>query len=96
MNPNDTGIFTDIGYVNDIAFGGIFYAVILYMMMLRYTLSIRKHRDVVYPSINRFLCIFFLGSFIVLNYKGYVFDLNNFFALFIMIVVFCSKLKKGR
>lgn len=90
LGPNPTNVTTDIGYVNDIYFGGIVYSAILYLLMLKYILSFRRFEENKYPGFNKFLLLFFLASFIVLNFKGYIFDLNNFFVLFIIIAVFIS------
>lgn len=89
LDPNKYGVSTDIGYVNDLYFGGILYSLLLYVLIAKYHLQIRLSKCISSPGLSRFLSLFFLASFIVLNYKGYVFDLNNFFVLFVLIVVFC-------
>ncbi|MCR5420819.1 MAG: hypothetical protein K6E98_07430 [Lachnospiraceae bacterium] len=90
LNRNKLNILTDIGYINDIYFGGLIYAVILYTLMIKYVMSLNKYRFSNGSTLNKFLYISFMASFIVLNVKGYVFDLNNFFVLFVMIAIFNS------
>lgn len=90
LNPNKYGVITDIGYVNDIYLGGLVYALLIYALIIKYTFQIRMSKCINCPGLSRFLSVFFIASFLVLNYKGYVFDLNNFFVLFILIVVFCA------
>lgn len=90
LNTNKLGFQTDIGYINDMYFGGIVYMTILYILIIKYSLSLKNVDDTPNIGLRRFLCISFIVSFIVLNVKGYVFDLNNFFVLFIMFMVFFS------
>lgn len=93
LGAEDFSVMSDIGYVNDIYFGGLFYAVILYTMMVKYIIQLRRSRE--YNGFGKFLSIVFFCLFIILNFKVYVFDLNNFFVLFVMIAVYISRKNKS-
>lgn len=91
MGQNPIGPSTDVGYVNDIFFGGIIYSTIIYSCIVYYSYDVLlKYKGYYINGFNRFITLYFILSLIVLNFKGYIIDLNNFFVLFIMLTVFCS------
>lgn len=88
---NKMGFSTDIGYINDIWLGGIFFAVVILIYFIHTSLSMRKYSVFQEKSINNFLAYFFLFSFFILNIKGYVFSINEFSTLFFSVFFFLSR-----
>ncbi len=75
------GITSDIGYINDLFLGGIFYVTLLYLSILMYFISgIKKN-----GWISFYLGILMLATMILANIKGFGFRVNEFTNLFILI-----------
>ncbi|MFP3489316.1 hypothetical protein R0K20_17130, partial [Staphylococcus sp. SIMBA_130] len=76
LSSNDSGVRSDIGYINDIWLGGIFYSFLLYVFFLLLIRDIGRYNNE-NIRIGKFLYFLLLGTFIVSNIKGYIFVMNN-------------------
>jgi len=81
---NEFGVHSDIGYINDIWFGGLFYIIILYSIFYKCMYSLYRNRNKVVSFIGLFLMILYP----ILNFKGYVFSMNDLTnAMFFLSIV---------
>jgi len=85
---------SDIGYINDIWLGGIIYSITSYIIFSSFLLDIFK-KNSLNGHVNKFLAVFFLGTLIVSNIKGYVFIMNNLTNLLFLIFTFLA-LRKNK
>ena len=67
------GVSSDIGFINDIWLGGLFYCIIVYTVYFGFMKSMYKSKD----SLSSFIGLFFILTFIICNFKGYVFTMNG-------------------
>lgn len=93
---NQYNIQSDIGYINDLWLGGIFLTICTYFFWIRKIIkikdfSVNKNKDV--QAFIRYIWITFLIVYIVINIKGYAFDLNNFTSLFILFIAYTNFVK---
>ena len=78
------GISSDIGYINDIWFGGIFFSIMIYYLFIRILLKIYKSNN--NQNINKkFLSIFLLIIFFVSNIKGPIVRVSEFTCLILLL-----------
>lgn len=88
MGGSKFGVYSDVGYVNDIWFGGLLYTIALYVLVGRllwkvYRMAtIHKNRDFL-----RFLSITYMICLPVLNVKTFIVSMGAFSTLFIIIMV---------
>jgi len=78
---NYMGKKSDIGYINDIFLGGIFFTILLYSSLLLYFKSGRRKKC----WASRYLTILMPIIMLVVNIKGFAFKQNEFVNLFIFI-----------
>lgn len=70
---NDFGVHSDVGYINDIWFGGIFYMVIIYGIFFKCMYTLYKNEKKVISFIGLYLMVLYP----ILNFKGYIFSMND-------------------
>lgn len=93
------GFFSDVGYVNDVWFGGIFYIVIVYTFFLGLMWSLFRKKEGAFS----FLGLFMLLLYPALNIKGIAFSMNAFTNFFFLVYIMgmvskpqiCPQIKKG-
>lgn len=73
---------SDVGYVNNIWYGGIFYTISTIFFFISSCLKIFKKSN--YSNEIKYLSILFITTFIVSNIKGVIFGVNDFMILFII------------
>lgn len=81
------GTKSDIGYVFDIWAGGLLYAIVIYMFYVILLIDIYKNMKKIYQS-KKMCCgvVSFLGTVLfITNIKGYIFGLNEFMNIFLLI-----------
>ncbi len=96
MMPNKFGICTDIGFVNDLWYGGIIYVLCAYFALFIYCRTIIKKapRHTNDKSIGRFWVIMLVLTFIVSNIKGIFIGFNNATSLMWLLLVFVVMRKR--
>ncbi len=72
---------TDVGYINDLFLGGVFYVIMFYISILYY-FFVKKKRGTWY---YKFLPYMMIITMLVTNIKGYAFRQNEFLNLFFLI-----------
>lgn len=82
---------TDIGYVNDLFLGGIFFAIILYSSFFYLFISTWRKNN----QINFTLIILMIVTMLLANIKGFAFRQNEFVNLFIIISLVLINIKKN-
>lgn len=100
LGGNRYEVYSDVGYINDIWFGGVFYCIIAYSIIGYYFYGMRfsgyKKND--YSNkiniLYKFLRYSFTISFICLNIKMYLISINGFSSLFLLFVFFIAFEKK--
>ncbi|WP_336866206.1 hypothetical protein [Peribacillus frigoritolerans] len=87
LKANNYGVRSDIGYVNDIWLGGIFYSIFIYLFLI---LIIYKIGRSIFIDIRlaKFISILLFGTFLFSNIKGYIFTMNNMTNLLFLIFAF--------
>lgn len=90
---NQYGVRSDIGYINDIWFGGFLYSILIYSLFIKLIFSMKAVNES-YDKLGSFLTILFLGAFVVSNIKGYIFSMNNLTNLLFIIFSFTMFKKK--
>ena len=98
MGNNKYGSATDVGFVNDIWFGGLLYLLIAYALFFFYCKRIRSidvHQlkypdDMKINGIGKYLFASFLITAFFLNFKTYIIDIHSLSMLFILILVYAD------
>lgn len=85
MTTNNLGVRSDIGFINDIWLGGIFYSALVYIGFYKLILKLVKDE----AKHNSYLGLFFLLLMPILNLKGIAFTMFSITNL-IVIVFICS------
>ncbi len=86
-----TGMRSDIGYINDIWFGGIIYIVISYGAFINYYYKAFNRRY----KFNMFIAIMLITTFIVVNIKGSIVGNNEFTNIGILLSTILILRNKG-
>lgn len=96
MMPNKFGVCTDIGFVNDVWYGGIVYVLCAYFALFVYCRTIIKKapRHTTDKSIGRFWVIMLVLTFVVSNIKGIFIGFNNATSLMWLLLVFVVMRKR--
>lgn len=95
MTSNKYDARSDVGFINDIWLGGILYSIAIYILFTKFLWEIFNSKDID-KSFSKFIAVFLLGSFIVCNIKGYVFNMNNFTNIFLILytyMILCKQLR---
>lgn len=90
MFSNQYNFVSDIGFINDIWFGGIIYCILIYSFYIRILVQISKMS--LLDGLNRYIALLFFCILITSNIKGYVFAVNNIicFVWFVYIYIVMS------
>lgn len=90
IGDNDSGFYTDVGYVNDVWLGGILYAVVIYSIVCSYLIKLAKAEvnDNASQNMLKYLSFSLLVASVFLNLKGYVVNLNCIANFFVVISVY--------
>jgi hypothetical protein len=81
ISENIFNIQSDIGYINDIWVGGLLYSAMLYTTIGYLIIKLYKTKN----YFVKFMSVFFMVSFLLLNIKGQILtsdDVSNFFIMF--------------
>lgn len=87
----DTGMRSDIGYINDIWFGGIMYIVISYGAFINYYFKAFNRKY----NFNIFISIMLITTFVVTNIKGSIVGNNEFINLSMLLSTILILKNKG-
>lgn len=79
------GLSSDVGYINDIWLGGLIYAVAILVIFVSFCFNLLKKNELTEVTVFKFLGYFFIMVFLVINLKGYIFNINDFTTLFFII-----------
>lgn len=90
-SDNVFNIQSDIGYINDLFLGGILYCILIYSVYLLMCIRLIRNKN----SLEKFLGVFFLISFILLNIKGYVFAMSGILNTFVLMFIFVKLDSEG-
>lgn len=72
---------SDIGYVNDVWLGGLFFISIIYPTIMSYYIRIYKIND----ELVKFISALFFGTFLIGNIKGRIVSTNEFMYLSVLL-----------
>jgi len=90
MSPSKYAVFSDVGYINDIWLGGLFYSISIYVFFLSILLSVLKSH-IIDKKLKIYLTLLLVNTLIISNFKGYIFGMNNLtnflFLLYFFIVI---------
>ena len=87
MGGSSFGVYSDIGYINDLWFGGILYTLILYTLVLIFFIKLlKKSRYLENGKFVNFFCLSYLILLPILNFKTYIISLGGFSTLLIIIL----------
>ena len=78
---NKYGVYSDIGFINDIWTGGLLYLVYTYSYMFIQLKKLNKKNN----EFSLFSFIYFTGLILILNFKGRVFSMNSFLNLVVFL-----------
>lgn len=85
MARNSYNVYSDIGYVNDMWYGGLLYSLTIYTLFMYLCVRIRNKLNLALTEKKRegdaLFLIFFL-SVLIANVKGIVFEFTNVMVLF--------------
>ena len=81
------GQFSDVGYINDIWFGGILFSMYIYIFLL-YNLKNLYFKKNINDLNGKFISTFIFFSFLIFNFKGIVLSINDFIITTVLIVNF--------
>jgi len=87
------GFSSDVGYINDLWFGGIFYILIVYVLFIAMMWRLYRSRD----KTASLLGLYFLLIYPIVNFKGIVFSMNsisNFVVIAYIYIMAIEKTKK--
>jgi hypothetical protein len=91
---NRYNFYSDIGYVNDVWLGGIFYCTIIYVIFARILFLIKKGVNKNY-SLNSFLFLFLTAVLLIGNIKGIILINNEITTIILLIFIFINKANKN-
>lgn len=86
---------SDVGYINDIWLGGLIYAVAILFLFISFCFNLLKNNELNEVTVFKFLGSFFIMVFLVINLKGYIFNINDFTTLFFIIYFHKSIIKNN-
>lgn len=89
MTMNVSGYMSDIGYINDVWFGGMIYIILITSFFMFLVIKIFSKNE-----INVFFVIFSILTLFITNIKGFIFSFNNFAVLIIIVSVFNIMVKE--
>ena len=78
---NKYGVYSDIGFVNDIWTGGLIYLVCVYCYMFIQLKRLCTRNNV----LSLFIFVYFTGLILILNFKGRIFSMNSFLNFIIFL-----------
>ena len=85
------GVYSDIGFINDIWLGGIIYVLFLYLFITFMALKLFKYSK---EPLIKFFSLFMIGCYIVLNFKGIIFSMNGLTNLLVIVYLLnCAQYK---
>ena len=84
------GVFSDVGYINDLWFGGLFYTITLYSLVIALIWKVyirygKKNKN----GVIRFICITYLLCLPILNIKTFIVAMGAFTTIFIIVSMHC-------
>ena len=85
------GVYSDVGFINDIWLGGVAYVVVLYGFIFYLLFAIFKKT---HNSLVKFVALFLLFCYPILNFKGIIFSMNGLTNL--LIIIFSIVVAKSR
>jgi hypothetical protein len=87
---NKYNLASDVGYINDIWLGGIFYTLAIYFIFIKMLLDIYNYRrDNV--DLAKFLFYFLIFTLFVVNIKGIIFSENDLTTFVFILYVFVNR-----
>lgn len=72
---------SDIGYINDLWLGGVWFASIIYFSFLSYYIKAYKNGD----RLVRFIILMFIATFFTMNIKGIIVSNNEFINISVLL-----------
>ncbi len=96
LNKNSHGVSSDIGFVNDVWYGGYVYVIAAYTAIIAFCLKIKARlpRCTSDKLIGSFWAATFVLSFVVANIKGIFIAFNNVTTLMWLLLVFAVLRRK--
>jgi hypothetical protein len=88
------GIASDIGWINDIWKGGIVYSIIIYIFYGRMILDIYRF-GANQTEVRKYLSIFFVGIFLITNFKGALISSNEVMTVIFLVFLFITSVFRG-
>ena len=90
LSENSYGVYTDIGFVNDVWYGGFVYVAAVYTAIIAFC---RKFKEKLVDStddklVGSFLSALFVFTFLIGNLKGIFITFNNATTVFWLLFVF--------
>lgn len=83
---------SDIGFVQDIFFGGILFVILQFITLMSFTFYILKNNSSVFA---KYLIYTMMLTLIIVNFKGTIFGVNEFIkGYFLILFIFMEKNKK--
>lgn len=79
------GVYSDIGYINDIWRGGVLYMIPLYVFMMKQCWNLYKNKNKTVSTIG----ILALAVLPVLNIKGTIYSMNDLTIVLFLLVTIC-------
>jgi len=86
------GVSSDIGYINDLWFGGIFYIAILYLFFMSIIWRLYRSKDHTASLLG--LCLLFIYP--ITNIKGIMFSMNSVSNLVILSYIYVISAEKTK
>lgn len=95
MGGSPSGMYSDIGFINDLWFGGIIYSIGTYGIITYILIRVYKFK-LYNTNINKFIPVYLGGVLILANIKGIVIGNNEIMSVCTLIIVYilCNS-KKG-
>lgn len=89
MGGSRYGVFSDVGYINDIWFGGLLYCIFLYgIVALCLLFSFIFSHNHEHTKLIQFITAIYMISFPILNIKTYIISFGTFTTLLILVELF--------
>ena len=96
MENSSSGIYSDIGFVNDIWFGGIIYSLAIYFCFSWIIVSIYKNLRFFGKKYSLGVAGILCLGVVVSNLKGIAFSFNDFTTLVLLVFVFTFNKKAAQ
>lgn len=94
MGGSKYGVYSDVGYINDIWFGGFLYMLLLYIIVMKTIWMIGyKYSTLLNADFLKFISIMYLLCLPILNVKTFIISMGSFSTIIIICGIYAIAIR---